>query len=378
MSASFLGGTVSPTIPISAIHLDDEVEHLVLEVIRSGHLAQGPMVERLEAAFSGLCDVSHAVAVSSGTTALVAALEALELESGDEVVTSPFTFVATVNAALEAGATVRFADIDPVTYTIAPEDLSRRLSGLTRAVIPVHLYGHPADMARIVPLAQSAGAAIVEDAAQALGATDEDRPIGSFGLGCFSLYATKNVTTGEGGMITTDDDRLADRLRMLRNQGMRDRYEYVIPGHNYRLTDLQAALALPQMRHLTDITASRRHHASRLTKELSDVPGIVVPSIRDGASHVFHQYTVRVTSEARLGRDELARALVTSGVGNAVYYPKPVHAYECYRAHPRVRVEPMPEAERAAAEVLSLPVHPLVSEHDLDQIIGTVRQVLGG
>jgi perosamine synthetase len=368
---------VSAPIPISAIDLDEDAEQLVLEVIRSGHLVQGPMVERLEQAFSEACGARHAVAVSSGTTALVAAMEALGVGPGDEVVTSPFTFVATINAVLQAGASVRLADIDPVSYTVAPKEIEQRVSERTRAVVPVHLYGHPADMAGIASTVESTGIAIVEDAAQALGGTDRGRPVGTFGLGCFSLYATKNVTTGEGGVITTDDDGLADRLRLLRNQGMRARYEYEVPGHNYRLTDLQAALALPQMERLSDLTAMRRHHAARLTQGLSDVPGLVTPAIRDGAGHAFHQYTVRVTSEARLGRDELSRALHADGIGNAIYYPKPIHAYDCYRHHPLVHVESMPEAERAATEVLSLPVHPTLSEDDIDRVIETVCKLLG-
>lgn len=335
------------------------------------------MVERLEAAFAEVCEVRQAIAVNSGTTALVASLEALGVGPGDEVVTSPFTFVATINAVLEAGATARFADIDPVSYTIKPDEIERCLSERTRAVLPVHLYGHPADMVTISSLAQPAGVAVVEDAAQAVGATTESRPVGSFGLGCFSLYATKNVTTGEGGVITTSDDRLAGRLRLLRNQGMRAGYEYEMAGHNYRLTDLQAALALPQMSRLSELTATRQRHAARLTEGLSDVSGLLTPSARDGATHVFHQYTVRVTTEARLGRDELARALGAAGIGNAVYYPKPIYAYKCYQDHPRVLREPMHEAERAAAQVLSLPVHPLVSEQDIDQVIGTVRRLLG-
>jgi perosamine synthetase len=368
---------VSAPIPISAIDLDEDAEQLVLEVIRSGHLVQGPMVERLENAFSEACGARHAVAVSSGTTALVAAMEALGVGPGDEVVTSPFTFVATINAVLEAGASVRLADIDSASYTVAPKEVEARLSERTRAVVPVHLYGHPADMAGIASKIESTDVAIVEDAAQALGATERGRPVGTFGLGCFSLYATKNVTTGEGGVITTDDDELDDRLRLLRNQGMRARYEYELPGHNYRLTDLQAALALPQMRRRPERSARRRHNAARLTDGLAGVPGILVPTIRDGAGHAFHQYTVRVTSEARLERDELSRALHAEGIETAIYYPKPIHAYDCYRNHPLVHVEPMPEAERAAAEVLSLPVHPSLSDDDIDRVTDTVRKLLG-
>jgi dTDP-4-amino-4,6-dideoxygalactose transaminase len=368
---------VSTAIRISAIKLEQDVERLVLEVIRSGHLVQGPMVKRLEEAFSDACDVQHAIAVNSGTTALVASLESLGVGPGDDVITSPFTFVATINAILEVGATAILVDIDPVTYTIALDEITQRLSDRTRAVVPVHLYGHPADMAGIASVVDSTGIAIVEDAAQALGATADGQPVGSFGLGCFSLYATKNVTTGEGGVVTTDDDRLADRIRVLRNQGMRARYEYEMPGHNYRLTDLQAALAVPQMNRLPELTAMRRHHATRLTDGLSELPGLVTPRVRDGAGHAFHQYTVRVTSAARIGRDELARAMLAAGIGSAVYYPKPIQAYDCYRDHPRVQVESTPQAERAAAEVLSLPVHPLLSESDIDQIVETVRRLLG-
>jgi perosamine synthetase len=367
---------VSSSIPISAVTLDEEAEQLVLEVIRSGHLVQGRMVERLESAFAEACGVRHAVAVSSGTSALVAAMQALEIEPGDEVITSPFTFVATVNAVLQAGASVRLADIDAASYTIAPKEVEARLSERTRAVVPVHLYGHPADMAGIASTIESTDVAIVEDAAQAVGATERGRPVGTFGLGCFSLYATKNVTTGEGGMITTDDDELDDRLRLLRNQGMRARYEYELPGHNYRLTDLQAALALPQMRRQPERSAKRQHHAARLTDGLATVPGIVTPTIRDGAGHAFHQYTVRVTSEAPLGRDELSGALHVEGIETAIYYPKPIHAYDCYRDHPLVHVEPMPEAERAATEVLSIPVHPSLSDDDIDRIVETVCKLL--
>jgi perosamine synthetase len=368
---------VSAKIPIVAIDLDEDAEQLVLEVIRSGHLVQGPMVERLESAFTELCGTRHAVAVSSGTTALVAAMEALGIGPGDEVITSPFTFVATVNAVLEAGATVRLADIDPVSYTVLPGEIEQRLTDRTRAVVPVHLYGHPADMGGITAMIDSTPIAVVEDAAQALGATEGGRSVGTFGLGCFSLYATKHVTTGEGGMVTTDDDGLADRLRLLRNQGTRARYEYELPGHNYRLTDLQAALALPQMKRHPDRSARRRHHAARLTEGLAGVPGIVTPATREGATHAFHQYTVRVTSDARLQRDELSRALHAEAIETAIYYPKPIHAYDCYRHHPLVRVEPMPEAERASAEVLSLPVHPSLSDDDIDRIVETVRKLLG-
>jgi dTDP-4-amino-4,6-dideoxygalactose transaminase len=334
------------------------------------------MVERLEAGFAGMCGVHHAVAVNSGTSALVAALQASGIRHGDEVVTSPFTFVATLNAILEAGATARFVDIDAATFNIDPDALAAAITDRTRVVMPVHLYGQPAAMDRIAELASARDLLIVEDAAQAHGAQVGDRAVGSYGIGCFSLYATKSISSGEGGMITTDDDALADRLRLLRNQGMRARYQYEIAGHNYRLTDLQAAVAIPQLQRLETSTARRRAHAARLSAGLQDVTGIVVPSVAEGRTHVFHQYTIRVTTTASLDRDALAARLQNRGISTGIYYPRVVFDHECYRVHPVPPDAEFPEAFRAAREVLSLPVHAHLSTDDVDRIIDEVRAVL--
>ena len=363
-------------IRISSVEMGEEEEALALEVLRSGRLAQGPMVERLEDEFRALTGTAHAIAVSSGTTAIVAALEALEIGTGDQVLTSPFTFVATLNAILEAGAVATFADIGD-DFTIPAAAVAVSIGPATRAVIPVHLYGLPADIADITSAAENRGVAIVEDAAQAHGAMVDGRPVGSFGLACFSLYATKHVTAGEGGVITCDDDVLADRLRLLRNQGMRDRYCYEIAGHNYRLTELQAAIAIPQLGRLADRTARRRANAAMLDSGLDGVPGLVRPVVPSGRTHVWHQYTVRITPDARLTRDELAHALSRRGIETGIYYPRVVFDYECYRDHARVQVADVPNARAAAREVLSLPVHPGVSEADITEIVGSVRELLG-
>jgi perosamine synthetase len=367
---------VTKPISISEVRLGGAEEQLVLEVLRSGHLVQGPMVERLERAFAARCSVRHAVAVSSGTVALVAALEALGIGEGDEVVTTPLTFAATLNAILEAGATARFADIDHEDFTLDPGALERQMSDRTRAIIPVHLYGQPAAMDQISDIAVRHDAAIVEDAAQAHGATFLGRSVGSFGVGCFSFYATKHVATGEGGIVTTDDDELADRVRVLRNQGMRGRYEYEVPGHNYRLTDIQAALALPQLDHLDDLNARRAHNAARLSGGLAGVNGLVTPVVKPDRTHVFHQYTVRVTGDAALDRDQLGAKLDAMGVGSGIYYPRVVYDAECFHRHQRVLAEKAPVAERVAREVLSLPVHPWLSDEDLDRIVASVRGTL--
>jgi dTDP-4-amino-4,6-dideoxygalactose transaminase len=362
-------------IPISAVAIDDETRAEVLRVLDSGQLAQGPVVAKLEQLFAERCGVEHAIAVSSGTTALVASLEALGIGAGDEVITSPFTFAATLNAILECGATARFGDIDPVDFNVTPASLAERVTDRTRAFLPVDLYGQPARLDDIAELATTVGARVVEDAAQSLGATFGGRPTGSLDVGCFSLYATKNVATGEGGVVTTDDAELADTLRVLRNQGMRARYEYVVPGHNYRLTDLQAAVGLPQLRRLDEITRRRNEHAQGLTERLRDVEGIVTPAVEVGRTHAFHQYTVRVTDAFPVSRDALAAELAARGIGAGIYYPAVVFDHDCYREHPRVLASPTPEATLAAREVLSLPVHPLLRDGDLDRIAGAVREI---
>lgn len=365
-------------IPITAVRLGDEEEALVLEVLRSGMLAQGPMVEALETEFARRHGVRHAVAVNNGTTALVVALEALGIGPGDEVITTPFTFIATLNAIVQAGATARFADIGP-DLNIDPAAIKPLIGERTRALLPVHLYGYMADMSTIAPLAGDHGLAIVEDAAQAVGGAHHGQAAGSFGTGCFSLYATKNICTGEGGVVTTDDDEVADRLRLLRNQGMRERYQYELAGHNYRLTDLAAAVGLPQLRRLDQISAVRAANAAVLSDGLAGIPGLVLPIAPTlERTHVYHQYTVRVTDDAALTRDQLVSGLHERGVGCGIYYPRLVHDYDCYRHHPAVVTDPTPVAARIVQEVVSLPVHQHLTDADLDQIITVVHELMGG
>ncbi|MEV0677129.1 DegT/DnrJ/EryC1/StrS family aminotransferase [Actinosynnema sp. NPDC050436] len=363
-------------IPITVVDVA-AAEQLVVQVLRSGAIAQGPMVKRFEDAFAGVAGVPHAVAVNNGTTALVASLQVLDLAPGDEVVTSPFTFVATLNAILEAGATARFADIGEDDFNLDPDAVAAAITPRTKVLMPVHLYGQMADMGRLGSLAAEHGLAVVEDSAQAVGATFEGRPSGSFGLGCFSLYATKNITTAEGGVITTSDDAVADRLRVLRNQGMRARYQYEVAGHNYRMTDVHAAIGIPQLEQLVTITEARQRNAEALNKGLADITGLRTPKTLPGRTHVWHQYTVLVTDDAPVTRDELAAKLTEKGIGNGTYYPKTVFDYDCYRDNPKVIASDVPVAERVARQALSLPVHPKLTDADLDEIVGAVREVLG-
>ena len=360
-------------IPITVVKVGEEEEALVLQVLRSGMLAQGAMVQQFEQLCREMTGAQHAVAVNNGTTALVVALEALQLQPGDEVVTSPFTFVATLNAILEAGATARFADVRDTDFNLDPATVPAALTERTRVLLPVHLYGQAAEMSAIAAVAADHRLAIVEDAAQAHGASYDGRPIGTFGQATFSFYATKNLNAGEGGVVTTDDDVLADRLRLLRNHGMRARYQYELAGHNYRLTDLAAAVAIPQFARLPAIIAARTANAQYFSHHMAGLDGVVTPVTLPGRTHAWHQYTMRVTADCPVDRDTVLQRLNDAGIGAAIYYPKAVYDYECYRSHPRVHIEGgSPVAERVAGEVISLPVHQHLTEGERDQIVSAV------
>lgn len=365
-------------IPITVVEFGAEEERLVLEVLRSGRVAQGPLVEEFENRFAELTGVKHAIAVNNGTTSLIASLQCLDLKPGDEVITSPFTFAATLNAILEAGATARFADISEDDFNVTAESIRERLSERTKVLMPVHIFGQIADMDGIASVASENGLRILEDSAQAHGSKLGDRVAGSYDIGSFSFYATKNLTTGEGGMITTDDDDLAARLRILRNQGMRARYDYAMLGQNYRLTDLQAALVLPQLDRYDGIVATRGENAAYLSEGLAGVAGVITPTELAGRRHVWHQYTIRITEDAAVTRDEFVERMNAAGIGAGVYYPRLVFDYDAYRDRDDVVIEPTPVAERIAGQVVSLPVHNHLTREQLDTIIETVRTIAGG
>ncbi len=363
-------------IPISKVVVDDQTEALVLEVLRSGQLAQGPMVARFEAHCAAMAGTEHAVAVNNGTTALVLALQAAGVGPGDEVITTPFTFAATINAIVHVGATVRFADIG-ADFCIDPDLIEGAITAKTKAVMPVHLYGLPADMVRISEICARHGLTIIEDAAQAHGARVDGTPVGGYGLATFSFYATKNLSTGEGGVVTTNNNEWAERMRVLRNQGMKARYQYLEPGHNYRMMDLVAALGISQFEGRIAMEQARQRNAAILTAGLAGISGLVTPVQPGGRTSVWHQYTVRVTPEARVSRDQFVVAMNAAGVGCGVYYPFAAYDYDCFRTHQRIALSPCPEAELAAREVASLPVHQFLSSADVDAIVGAASDILG-
>ncbi|MDR7409178.1 MAG: DegT/DnrJ/EryC1/StrS family aminotransferase [Armatimonadota bacterium] len=358
-------------VPIARPVVTEEDRRRVLEVLSSGKLSSGEWVERFEAAFAAYVQVPHAVATSSGTAGLEVLLEALGVGPGDEVVVPAFTFAATANAVVHRGARPVFVDIDPVTFNLDPssvEDALRRHPRV-RGIVAVHLYGLPAAVDALAELADRHGVWLVEDAAQAHGAALRGRRVGGFGVAAvFSFYPTKNMTTGEGGMVVARDPQLARRVRLLVHQGQSGPYRYEVVGHNYRMTDLAAALGLGQLEKLDERNAARRRNAQTLTEVLRDLSGVLPPTEPEGYFHVYHQYTVRARR-----RDELSRHLRARGVETRVYYPEPVPHTEPYR---RLGYTPggWPQAERAGREVLSLPVHPALTEGDLRRVVDAVRE----
>jgi perosamine synthetase len=355
-------------IPIAKPQLGEEEKAAVVAVLESGMLAQGRRVAEFEARFAELCGVRHAVAVASGTAALWLTLLAHEIGPGDEVITTPFSFIASSNCVLYVGARPVFVDIEPDTCLIDAGDIEARITERTRAILPVHLYGQPCDMVAITEIAGRHKLIVVEDACQAHGATFDGQSVGSFGTGCFSFYPTKNMTTGEGGIVTTNDDALAEQLRLLRNHGQSQRYRHEILGYHFRTTDIQAAIGLVQLEKLPAWNKQRIANARYLNERLMDVR---VPIVAPNRRHVFHQYTIRVSGDRQALQDHLSEY----SVGTAIHYPHPIHHQPFYRSLGYDDV--LPEAEAASRDVLSLPVHPALSQSDLDRIVAAVNSFAG-
>lgn len=362
-----------PKIPAAKPVIDEIDIEAAVRVLRSGMVVQGPEVKAFEEEFAPVADAAHCVAVNSGTSALHLALLALGIGPGDEVIVPSFTFAATANAVRLVGADPVFVDIQRDSFNIDPAAVEAAIGPRTAAIMPVHLYGLPADLPRLTAIAEQHGLAIVEDAAQAHGAAIGGRPVGAWGkAGCFSFYPTKNMHSLEGGMVSTNDAEFARQVRLLRNQGMEQRYANEIVGTNTRLTDVAAAIGRTQLSRLHDWTEQRRRNAAALDAGLADLAGVTVPPVPDGLRHVYHQYTIRLVR-----RDAVSAELAELGIGNAVYYPTPVHRLRPFLVDgaPDPRWQ-LPETERAAAEALSLPVHPALSDGDLERIIDGVASAV--
>ena len=358
-------------IPVARPNLGEEESKAVLDVLQSGMLAQGPRVKAFEEAFAAYVGRKHAVAVCNGTAALQVALLGHGIGRGDEVVVPPLTFFASAATVLQCGARVRFADIEEDTYNLDPEKARVAISKKTKMVMPVHLFGQTATMDPLNELAAEHDLIVLEDACQAHGAEYRGRRAGALGhTACFSFYPTKNMTTTEGGMIVTDDEDVARKCRMLRDQGQSAKYMHDLVGFNLRMTEVCAAIGLVQLRRLDGFVRRRRETAKVLTEGLRDVEGLVPPSERPDRLHSFYQYIVRATSEFPLSRDGLVKHLNEAGVGSRPSYPMPLYDQKAMagQAHRRCRI-----AERIIPQLFELPVHPLVTNADREAIVAAVR-----
>lgn len=350
------------------VRMGEEELRAVERVLRSGMLTRGEETRRFEEEFARYVGTRYAVTFMNGTIALEAALQALGVGPGDEVAVPAFTFTATANAVLRVGARPVFVDVEPDTLTMGPDSLLERITPRTRAVIPVHLYGHMADMDAIMEIALDHRLRVLEDAAQAHGASCKDSRAGSVGdAGAFSFYATKNMTMGEGGAVTTSVERVYRRLLLLRKHGEEKRYETNTLGSNLHLTEMQAAIGRIQLRRLDEYNEARRRNAAFLSQRLGGL--VETPRERPGCKHVYHQYVIRTEPGQR---DRLASYLQERGVETAVHYPRPLHLHPLYRSLGHVEGE-APVAEEASLRVLSLPVHPFLSRDDLEYIAGVVE-----
>jgi perosamine synthetase len=354
-------------VPAPGPQLGEQERAAVERVLSSGMLAQGPEVAAFEAEFAEYVDGRPCVAVSSGTSALLLGLLAAGIGPGDEVIVPSFSFAATANAVVLAGARPVFVDIEPDRFCIDPAAVLAAITRRTAAIMPVHLYGHPAEMGRLVGIAARYGLALVEDAAQAHLAALDDKAVGTFGaVAAFSFYPTKNMTTGEGGLVVCADESIARRVRLLRNQGMEQRYQNELVGYNARMSDLHAAIGRVQLRRLPGWSAARRRNAEFLTGALENVGQLRLPRVGPGARPVWHQYTVRAPR-----RDQLVATLAALGVPAGVYYPTPIHRLPAYGLD-----LDLPHTEAAAREVLSLPVQPALSQAQLARVVCAVEQAL--
>ncbi len=363
-------------IPIANPSLGSEEENAIKNVLNSNILAQGKQVQEFEKNFADFIGTKHAIATSSGTTALHVALLATGIKKNDEVITTPFSFIASSNSIVYCNAKPVFADIDENTFNINADLIEEKISNKTKAIMPVHLFGQPAEMKKIMQIAEKHNLTVIEDACQSHGSEFDGKKTGSFDTGCFSFYPTKNMTTSEGGIITTDSDKINDLSRLLREHGSRKKYYNEILGYNFRMTNIAAAIGLEQLKKLENFNEKRQKNAEYLSKGLKDIPGLIVPETASNRTHVFHQYTVRITNEAKMSRNSFSEKLNENQIGNSVFYPVPLYKQSVYKNFGFENIE-LPVTEKICNEVISLPVHPMLSQKDLDTIISVVSKILG-
>jgi dTDP-4-amino-4,6-dideoxygalactose transaminase len=355
-------------IPIAKPYIGEEEKQAVVEVLTSGQLTSGPKVVEFEKAFAAYHGAKHGVATSNGTTALMASMMAHGIGPGDEVIIPSFSFFATASCVLSVGAKPVFADIDPATFNLSPEAAEAAITPRTKAIMPVHLYGLPADMPRFEAICQKHGLALMEDSAQAHGAAIGKRRVGTWGTASFSFYPTKNMTTTEGGMVLTNDDEIARQLRMIRAQGMNTQYYHEVVGYNFRMTDMAAAIGLIQLGRLPEWTCKRVGNADYYRARIESV---ATPTTPEDYTHVYHQYTVRVPDG--VDRDAVAKKLNEKGIGVRVYYPLPIHQQPVFQQMDGYGQVHLPVTEKLTKQVFSLPVHPALTQEELEYVVQEVN-----
>lgn len=350
-----------------------EIEE-VKRVLKSNILARGPKIKELEKKFANYCNRKYAIAVCNGTAALHTGLYGLNIKQGDEVITTPFTFVSTANAIIMQGAKVVFADIDNRDFNLSPQSVARMITKKTKAIIPVDLYGQIYNHKAIQEIARKYNLKILEDACQAIGAEQNDKRAGSFGdVAAFSFYATKNITCGEGGILVTDNYDISERCRRFINHGQSlNNYEYSNFGYNYRMSEIHAAIAIEQLKKAQKFNKKRIDNANKLIKGLWGIKGLILPTVKYGNKHVFHQFTIRITNEFKTSRDKFIKFLRKNRIGCGIYYPTPLHLNP-YFIRLGYKEGNFPVAEKLSQQVLSLPVHPTLTNKDIGYIIKIIK-----
>ena len=356
-------------IKIAEPQIGSEEENAVLKVLRSRKLSQGEKVAEFEILFSKYIGTKYAVAVSNGTCALHLSLLALGIGKGDEVITTPFSFIATANAIRYTDATPIFSEIDPHTFNIDPKAIEKKITRKTKAIMPVHLFGLPSEMDDIIKIAKKHKLFLIEDAAQAHGAKYKGKKVGSFGVGCFSFYSTKNMTTGEGGMITTNSKSIYEKLLLLRSHGMKRRYYNTSIGFNFRMTDIQASIGIEQLKKLPTFNKKRVQNAAMYSTLLKNVSGVFVPEVFGDKKHVYHQYSILFKNKKV--RDSMRNFLSEHGVQSETYYPLPINEQVIYKGSGSFLI-----AHSISQRILSLPVHPGVNEKDITYICDLISSFL--
>ena len=356
-------------VSIASPVIEDEEINAVIDVMKSGMIAQGPKVIEFEEDFAKFVGAKYGIATNSGTSALHVALLAAGIGEGDEVITSPFTFAATGNSILYTGARPVFVDIDPETFTIDPSKIEEAITDKTKAIMPVQLYGQSADMDAIMKIAKENDLIVIEDAAQAHGAEYKGEKVGNLGdMACFSFYPTKNMTTSEGGMITTNNEEFAENAKVYRAHGSATKYHHDVLGYNFRMTDIGAAIGIEQLKKLDSFNDKRIENAKYLNEGLADCDLVETPVVKDGYKHVYHQYTIKVKDGKR---DELSDYLIENGIGNGIYYPIPLYNQVLYTN--MGYNQSLAVTDEIVKDVLSLPIHAKLTKFDLDLIIKTIK-----